>query len=158
MIWHAGYISDPVRSAASHSLNTRTFSCNVLNITTITAPTAPTAAATGKAILVRAWTGPYGSRSLRLSGVPHNRHMKVARLSAVRTGRLYHQEVSLALISAKGRVDPRDIVRPEGVDPALLLEIIIIIIIIIQTTKGPDILAHLLPDKLVRTGNYFNQT
>jgi len=84
--------------------------------------------------------------------------MKVARLSAVRTGRLYHQEVSLALISAKGRVDPRDIVRPEGVDPALLLEIIIIIIIIIQTTKGPDILAHLLPDKLVRTGNYFNQT
>ena len=38
-----------------------------------------------KAIPLQAWSGPEGSRRLRL---PDNRHMKVVRLSALRTGRL----------------------------------------------------------------------
>jgi hypothetical protein len=47
-------------------------------------------------------TGPGGSWRLRLPGFLNNRHMKVVRLSALRTGRLYPQEGFLVLISVKG--------------------------------------------------------
>jgi len=46
-----------------------------------------------KAIPFQAWTGPCGSRTLRLLEFPDNRHMTVARLSILRTDRIYPQEI-----------------------------------------------------------------
>jgi hypothetical protein len=43
---------------------------------------------TGKSIPLQAWTEPYGFRRLRFSEFIENWHISVARLSALRTGRL----------------------------------------------------------------------
>ena len=66
----------------------------------------------GKAVPLQAWSGPEGSRKLRLPDYMTTAQ-DVGRLSALRTGRLYPQEILLVLISVRDCFDPRSIVRSE---------------------------------------------
>jgi len=55
----------------------------------------------GKAVPLQAWTGPEGSRKLRFPDFVTTAQ-DGGKLSALRTGRLYPQEIFLVLISVRG--------------------------------------------------------
>ena len=66
----------------------------------------------GIAVPLPAWSGPEGSRKLRFPDCMTTAQDGVT-LPALCTGRLYPQEIHLVLISVRGWVDSRAIVRPE---------------------------------------------
>jgi hypothetical protein len=66
----------------------------------------------GKAIPLQAWSGPEGSRKLWFPDF-FTTAQDGGKVAALRIGRIYPQEIPPVLISVRGWVDPRAIVRSE---------------------------------------------
>jgi len=67
----------------------------------------------GKAVPLQAWSGPEVSRKLMFPDLVTTAQ-DGGKLSALRTGRLYPQDILLVLISVRGLFGPRAIVGSEG--------------------------------------------
>jgi len=68
----------------------------------------------GKAFPLQAWTGPEGSRKLRFQDFMTTAQDSGKVVSLTYRPLFTPQEILLVLISVRGRVDPRAIVRSEG--------------------------------------------
>ena len=67
----------------------------------------------GKAVPLQTWSGPDGSRKLRFPDFMTTAQ-DGGKVVSLTHGRFYPQEMVLVLISVRGGVDPRTIVRSEG--------------------------------------------